>query len=357
MTGNTSLMGDLERAMATRSGQRRSDTLRKVTDLFIENAPSYGSDHVMLFDDVMGRLVEDGDVAAKAELSERLASIDNAPPKLVDRLAADDMIDVAGPVLASSNRLSERQLAAIAASKSRRHLMAIAGRRNLSGQVTDTLLARGDGQVARTVATNAGAALSDKGYDKLAELAASDPSLAECLVVRADIPHRHFRTLVAIAPEPVRRRLANTNPRLAERIRQAIVEAEQENAQAVQRDYARAKATVKSLLDAGGLTDEAVLGFAKAGQFEETVVALAVLVRLSIDAVSRLMTSEPTDTVLIAAKAAGLTWPTVKHLVVLRTAARASPDDLESARLNFLRLKPETARAGLLLYKTRIARG
>jgi hypothetical protein len=40
MTGNTSLMGDLERAMATRSDQRRSDTLRKVTDLFVENAPA-----------------------------------------------------------------------------------------------------------------------------------------------------------------------------------------------------------------------------------------------------------------------------------------------------------------------------
>jgi uncharacterized protein (DUF2336 family) len=357
MTANTSLIGDLERAMATRSGQRRSETLRKVTDLFVENAPGYGSDHISLFDDVMGRLIEDSDVAAKAELSERLAAIDNAPPKLIDRLAADDMIDVAAPVLASSNRLSERQLAALAATKSRRHMMAIAGRRHLSDQVTDTLLGRGDSQVARTVASNAGAALSDKGYDKLANLAASDPSLAECVVVRADIPQRHFRTLVAIAPEPVRRRLANTNPRLAERIRQAIAEADLETAQAVQRDYPRAKATVKSLLDAGALNDEAVLEFAKAAQFEETVVALAVLVRLSIDAVSRLMTSEPTDTVLIAAKVAGLTWPTVKHLVVLRTSGRASPDDLESARLNFLRLKPETARQGVLLYKTRIARG
>src|SRR5205085_8936695 len=140
---------------------------------------------------------------AKADVSERLASIENAPPTVVHRLAADDMIDVAGPMLASSNRLSERQLAALAAAKSRRHMMAIAGRRHLSDQVTDTLLGRGDSQVARTVATNAGAALSDKGYDKLADLAASDPSLAECIVVRADIPQRHFRTLVAMAPEAV----------------------------------------------------------------------------------------------------------------------------------------------------------
>src|SRR5208337_5594123 len=105
-----------------------------------------------------------------------------------------------------------------------RHMLAIAGRRQVSEQVTDTLLKRGDQQVVRTVATNGGARVSEKGYDTLAELAANDPHLAESVVQRQDIPHRHFRTLVAMAPEAVQQRLAATNPRLAERIRQAIAE-------------------------------------------------------------------------------------------------------------------------------------
>jgi uncharacterized protein (DUF2336 family) len=356
MTGQPSLISELEDAMASSSDDRRNDTLRKVTDLFVGNAPNFSETQVALFDDVLGRLSEDTDVAARAELSQRLATIQNAPTKVVQRLAADDMIDVAGPILAGSNRLSESQLAALAATKGRRHMLAIAGRAHLGEPVTDALLTRSDPQVVRAVAVNASARVSDKGYETLVNLAAKDPSLTESIASREEIPQRHFRTLVAMAPEAVRRRLASINPHLAERLRHAIEEAAQESAEAIRRDYSRAKDTVKTLANTSSLTDEAVLEFAKGGQFEETVVALAVLVRLPIEAAERLLSSEPTDTLLIAAKAAGLTWPTAKHLFLLRSAGRnASPQDIENARLNFVRLKPETAKQGMVFYKARAA--
>src|SRR5262249_11658574 len=151
-------------AMRAQSGGRRNEALRKVTDLFVGNAARFGEQHVALFDDVIGRLVEKADQEAKVELSGRLAVIDNAPAGVLDRLAADDQIDVAAPVLTSSTRLSEKQLAALAATKSRRHMIAIAGRRHVGEQVTDALLARGDQQVARAVVANTGAKVSEKGY-------------------------------------------------------------------------------------------------------------------------------------------------------------------------------------------------
>jgi len=358
MTGKPSLISELEDAMASRSDDKRSETLRKVTDLFVNNAPNYGAEQVSLFDNVIGRLAEGSDVAAKAELSERLAGIENAPSNIIQRLAADDVIDVAAPVLKNSNRLNEAQLAELAATKGKRHLLAIAGRQGLSEQVTDVLLTRGDQQVARSVASNAGARVSEKGYDKLADMAANDLSFAESLVQRQDIPHKHFRTLVALAPEAVQRRLAATNPRLAERIRQAIVEAEQDAPKVAQRDYSMAIATVGTMAREGALSDDVVLDFAKDGQFEETVVAVSALAELSIDAAARLFTSEPIDTVLIVAKAVGLIWPTAKCMLQLRTTGRsASPGDIESAKVNFIRLGPATAKQGLARYKMRAKQG
>jgi hypothetical protein len=358
MVGRPSLISELEDAIASRSDDKRTETLRKVTDLFVGNAPNYNEEQVLLFDNVIGRLAEDSDVSAKAELSERLAAIENAPINVVARLAADDLIDVAGPVLKNSNRLNEVQLAGLAATKGKRHLLAIAGRQDLSEQVTDALLTRGDQQVARSVASNASASVSETGYDALADIAANDASFAESLVLRKDIPHRHFRTLVALAPQAVQRRLAATNPRLAERIRQAIIEAEQDAPKAVERDYAPAIAVVGAMAKQGTLTDEGVLAFAKDAQFEQTVVALSALAELSIDAAARLFTSEPTDTVLIVAKAVGLTWPTAKCLLLLRTTGRsASPGDLESAKSNFVRLGSVTAKQGLARYKTRTKQG
>jgi uncharacterized protein (DUF2336 family) len=353
MIGRPSLIAELEDAMASRSEDKRTETLRKVTDLFVGGAASYSEQQVALFDNVIGRLAEGTDVPAKAELSERLAAIENAPVNVVQALAEDDAIDVAGPVLAHSTRISEAQLAALAATKGRKHMLAIAGRRELGETVTDALLTRGDQQVARTVAANTTAQVSEKGYDALADIAAKDASFAESLVQRTDIPHRHFKTLVALAPEAVQRRLAATNPLLAERIRQAILEAEQDAPKPIERDYSHAKSLVTDLVNQGSLGDEKVQEFAKAGQFEETVAALAALTGLSIDGAARLLTVESTDSVLIAAKAASLSWPTVKQLVLLRTCGRASPGDLDGAKVNFMRLGAVMAKQGLQRLKAR----
>jgi uncharacterized protein (DUF2336 family) len=354
MVGKPSLIAELEDAMASRSDGKRTETLQKVTDLFVGNASNYSEEQVALFDNVIGRLADGSDVSAKAELSKRLASVENAPVNVVQSLASDDVIDVAGPVLAHSKRLDEAQLADLAATKGRKHMLAIAGRKDLSEQVTDALLTRGDQHVARTVAGNASARVSEKGYETLVDIAADDASFVECLAQRQDIPQRHFRTLVALAPEAVQRRLATTNPKLAERIRQAILEAEQEAPKQIQRDYAQAMATVAALSNQGTLVDETVLGFAKDGHFEEAVAALAHLADLPIETTGRLITNEPTDTILIVAKAVGLTWPTAKSLLQLRTAGRSlSPGDLDRAKGNFVRLGPVMAKQGLTRYKAR----
>jgi hypothetical protein len=215
------------------------------------------------------------------------------------------------------------------------------------------LLTRGDGHVARTVAGNSSARLSESGFDRIADLATRDPRLAECVVARADIPPRHLRTLATLLPEPVRQRLAANNPQLAERIRAAVVQAAEDAAHSVRRDYSSAKETVAAMAKAGTLGDASVMEFAKAEQFEETVVALAALVRLPIAISERLLLTESVDALLIAAKSADLTWPTVKCLLMLRTASHPSPQDIEDARMSFIRLKPETAKQGIKFYKLR----
>jgi len=347
------LAADIQAAIASQPDQRRDETLRKVTDLFVGNAAQYREEQVALFDGVLGGLAKASDVSTRAELSRRLAAVDNAPIKTVESLAADDAIEVAKPILTGSARLSDAQLAALASAKSQQHMQAIAGRQSLSERVTEVLLTRGDTHVARTVARNESARVSDKGFETLVGLAAEDPKVAECIVVRPDIPQRHLRTLATIVPEPVRLRLAASNPQLAARIREAVAQAAQDADQPKVRDYSQAKETVAGMMKAGTLGDDSVLEFGKDEKFEECVVALAALNRLSIDVASRLLVGEPTDTLLIAAKAGGLTWPTAKSLLLMRTDGHSSPQDIEDARISFLRLKPETAMQGIKLYKLR----
>src|SRR5215469_15504880 len=138
------LLKQVEEAMASGSVTRRGKIVRHVTDLFIVTSGQCTDTEIALFDDVLTRLAAEIEVSARALLGERLAPIENAPPRIIRTLAFDDEIDVAGPVLQQSLRLDEDALLEIARRKGQAHLLAISRRRALTENVTDVLAARGD---------------------------------------------------------------------------------------------------------------------------------------------------------------------------------------------------------------------
>ena len=151
------LIPELEQIVDSGSRTKRAETLQRITALFLDGASRYSEEHVGLFDDVFGRLIEEIETKARAELSSHLAPVSNAPVKLLRTLAKDDDIAVAGPVLKLAPRLAEIDLVEVAENKSQAHLRAISARRALGEAVTDVLVRRGDREVARRVAGNRGA--------------------------------------------------------------------------------------------------------------------------------------------------------------------------------------------------------
>src|SRR6201987_2230144 len=128
-----SLLDELQTTLAHGTVARRVETLRRVTDLFINGAIDYSDDQIGLFDDVFQCLIQHIEISAKALLSQRLAPIDTAPPQTVRTLAFDEPIEVAGPVLSQSTRLDDETLIETARHKSQAHLVAISMRKELSG--------------------------------------------------------------------------------------------------------------------------------------------------------------------------------------------------------------------------------
>ena len=147
---------EIEDTLRHAAPEKRHQTLRAVADLFLSHAPSLDEAHVEVFDTVFGTLLEEPHRSGLAELSQRMAPVGNAPPKLVKRLANDSDISVAGPVLAQSPRLSIDDLCEIASTKGNAHMLAMSTRTDLAEPVTDILVSKGDQQVARSVASNAG---------------------------------------------------------------------------------------------------------------------------------------------------------------------------------------------------------
>ena len=137
---------------------------------------------------------------------------------MIQHLAWDDEIDVAGSVLANSSRLGTEVLVEIASKKGQDHLLAISGRPNLPIAVTDVIVDRGEDKVIRKLANNAGAKFSDQGFSTIVARAGADDELVEILGLRADSRQSSLLTCCAAPRKRLCPALANAPPAVQEEI-------------------------------------------------------------------------------------------------------------------------------------------
>ncbi len=126
-----SSLAEVEDAIQKADPQTRYQTLHAVTDLFLDSCKQLGEEQIDLFDDVFEALLEGSECSAIVDMSRRLAPLENSPPRTVKRLASDDSIEVAGPMLQFSPRLTTSDLRELASTKDYDHLLAISKRRDL----------------------------------------------------------------------------------------------------------------------------------------------------------------------------------------------------------------------------------
>ncbi len=354
-----SIIAEIEGSFASGSADKQAEILRRVTDLFLAGADNYTDEHVDLFDGVISRIADKIETKARVELAHRLAPSDNAPPKTVRMLAHDESIDVAGPILSQSNRLSDEDLLAIASNNSQDRLLAISKRSSLSEKVSDVLVTHGNRDVVISVTQNEGARFSDAGYGKLVDRSINDEVLAICVSMRKDIPREHFNALIAKASEVVFEKLAASNPNAVHEVHRVLTDITGQESAAqprAKRDYREAAAQFDIVRRSGAPVDPVVLEFAAKGKFEETVAALSALCGAPTKLVESVMNDarNESDFALILAKAAGLSWPTAKQICILRRKAfRYSPQSIETARHSFDRLQTATAQRLVRFYNER----
>jgi uncharacterized protein (DUF2336 family) len=359
MQAGQSLIGELEDAIQSGSKDKRVDTLRRITDLFVADADRLNDQQIEVFDDVLGHLIKRIEGKALAELSRRLGPINNAPTEIVRRLARDDDIAVAEPILTQSPRLSDKDLIEIASTKTQGHLLAISARPQIGATVTDVLLQRGDRQVFHKLAGNSGASFSDGGFATLVKHSEQDQQLAEKVGLRLDVPLRLFRELLLRATEAVRSRLlATASPESRDQIQRVLATISEETRHEAgfqnEHDYAEAQARVLAMRSTGELNEAAIFGFAKSGRYADTVAALSLLCGAPLKLVESLLQSEHREALLVPCKAAALEWPTVRAIMSCRSIGRTMSDqDLDSARTDYYKLSQSNAQRVLRFWQVR----
>ena len=369
LQAQSSLIAELERSIASGSADRRVDTLRRITDLFMVRPDDYSDEQIEVFDDVITRLADRIEAKARAELARRLAPVNRAPVAAIRKLAFDRSIDVAEPVLRQSPRLTEEDLLSVAQSQGQDRLLAISKRSTVSEAVSYVLVTRGDQEVVRSVARNEGAKFSHAGFGKLVERSVGDDELAMSVGMRKDVPKEHFQALIAKASEAVFKKFATNNPAAAQEVNRVLfgltgyVPGEVPSGTAkpsVPRDYVRAKAAFEALQESGKPIDAGIQEFAAGGLFEETIVAVSTLCQLPVDVVEHIFVDKQgdNDLTLLLLKAADLKWATAKVILGLRSGQGGlSPVAADVARVHFERLQLATAKRVVRFYQVRRASG
>ena len=358
MTTAPSLIPELDDIVRHGDPKRRADAARRISELFLQGAASFRSDHVNLFDGVLTTLVPHSEIAERAELAERLSLLANAPRGLVGQLAHEDEIAIAGPLLRRSPVIDENMLVQIATMKGQGHLLAMAERPTLSANLTDVIVARGERDVIRRTAGNAGAAFSSNSYSTLIKRASQDGVLTIRLGQRDDLSSEQLKDLLSGSIDVVRRRLFKVvKPERQADIKQAMSVITGATERVERRDFLPAQRTVLALHRDGALGEGALLNFAKAFKYEESVAALSAMSGVKIETLDRLISGDRYDPILIAGKTIGLEWATVRALIMLRLGPNRTiaPADIENARVNYARLMPSTAERVVGFWKTRPA--
>ncbi len=354
-----SIIAELEGAINSGSHEKRVETLRRITDLFLNGADRFDEAQIKVFDDVLFHLIKRIESKALAELSARLAPVGNAPIEVIRKLARNDEIVVAGPVLAQSERLTTQDLIEIVQTKSHGHLLAISGRAQLEEAVTDQLLSRGDSEVAHKLVRNASARFSETGFSRLVRSAETDENLAQRIGLRLDLPSRLLRELLLRATEAVRSwLLSHAPPEAKGEIHKVVAAIANEVSQdaAAPRDFTRAAELILGMQKNAELSETALLEFARTRKYEETVVALSALCSTSVEVIAALMRSDRNDGLLVPCKAAGLKWLTVSAILKNRFGYHLIPDhELNQAKTDYLRLSQANALRTLRFWQVRVA--
>ena len=346
-----SLLDELEVAVKDGSPEKREETLRRITNLFLDKCDHLNEQQIGVFGDVLTHLMKKTETKALVQLSTSLAPVNGAPIEVIRLLSRDDRIAVAAPVLTRSNRLTESDLIELAKSKRHGHLLAISGRSSLPQAVTDVLVERGDVQVCHALAGNSGAQFSKSGFAALLQKSENDETLAEKLGLRLDIPFHLLRQLLARATDLVRSRLlAAASPENQQQIHRALASIANELSQEETPpcDFTRADSLAHELNRSGRLTETALVDFIKTHKHEEMTATLALFSGVKSALIQQLLRDVNHEGIVVACRAGNLSWPTAALILKTRSAHHSiSLQELNEARDAFLELSRETAQRSM----------
>jgi hypothetical protein len=313
---------ELTRIAAERSPEKRLELLHKVTDLYLDGVDTNSNTETYLFNEIMEKIVDQFSRDIKKQVSSTLAILPDFPTNIVRKLADDEDIEVARPVLRNAFSLSDEDLVRLAQRGSQAHLAAIAGRATLPKEVTDVLIDRGEREVVHTVTGNHGARFSQSGMDRLLGKAEEDVDLREMLVERPDLSPQIVERLLPMVSESLAMRLAERGHDVQGAIPADMVAALRQRFTMALRvrkeNIFQVGAIIEEIRKGNARLDDSARQIAESGRLLDVASLLSTFARLEKDHVFRLLYKGQMQTILVLCRSLELSWPTLDAILAIR---------------------------------------
>ncbi|WND02492.1 DUF2336 domain-containing protein [Temperatibacter marinus] len=171
----------------SKSVAARTRLFENITDMFLSDDGRLTDHERALMSDILAKLISQVEKDVRKELSESLLRGQVDLPEIVNLLANDE-IEIARPLLESSDLLKDPDLIEIVRMRTDEHRLSITMREELSEQLTDALVEYGDEDVVESLLNNHDAQLSKRAMEYLVIESRRVDRFQEPLVQRSDLP-------------------------------------------------------------------------------------------------------------------------------------------------------------------------
>jgi len=313
----------------------REQLFRNMAQLFSYVSDRCDDEQVAQYDEVLCQLAELVEVEARAHVAKLLAPLERAPGTVVVKLANDD-IEVARPLLAFSNVLSDDDLIDIIGRQSEQHRVAIAGRSSVTERVGEAIVDHGETTSVVTLVRNNNAEFDKATLEKLVVRATRDAEIAADLRGRSEIDWKSLRGEIDTVAGRVLETLGEVDRRFdpvaAGKVNAVVYNRIRNRAGFSAHEWKLAYNQVKALSDRKQLDDRALARFARFGYGHHAAAALTVILKVGPEVFVKWLAAQDYVAVTVALKAAGLS-PDLFEAIVATLPWRDLPTETEKTQI------------------------
>jgi uncharacterized protein (DUF2336 family) len=177
---------DVEKLLANPSAEARADAAAKVAGEVADGALS--KNERVIAEEIFRVMVKDVEVLVRETLSKSILNIPDVSSDIARTLALDESDSVALPILEFSKVLTDEDLVEIIDSCDPDRHLAIARREEVSENVSEALVEKGDEETVVTLVSNQGAQFGDTTYGKVVDKFGESERVQYNLVRRESLP-------------------------------------------------------------------------------------------------------------------------------------------------------------------------